>query len=58
MIEDEHKGNADKVKSERDRVMSKFGWAWLQVTPLCQEYAQNVCFLIDSTSTGSNLTVV
>lgn len=58
MIEDEYKGNENMVRSERDQVMSKFGWAWLQVTPLCQDYTRNVSFFLFSSSPRRILTAV
>jgi hypothetical protein len=31
-----------ELKSKRDLIMTKYQWAWRQVTPLCEEYAKNV----------------
>lgn len=30
-----------ELTSKRDTIMSKYQWAWRQVTPLCEEYAKN-----------------
>lgn len=32
----------DELKSKRDAIMTKYGWAWRQVTPLCEEYVKDV----------------
>lgn len=31
-----------ELKSKREPTMSTYGWAWRQVTPLCEEYSKNV----------------
>lgn len=35
---------ADKgeLTSKRDPIMTRYQWAWRQVTPLCEEYVKNV----------------
>lgn len=30
------------LKSKRDAIMTKYQWAWRQVTPLCEEYVKDV----------------
>jgi len=47
MLEDEYPGNSSLVRVKRDQVMSKFGWAWMQVTPLCEEYSKNETFKVE-----------
>lgn len=41
MLEDttEDKG---ELTSKRDAIMTKYQWAWRQVTPLCEEYTKDV----------------
>ena len=46
MLEDTIRDKGE-LKSKRDTIMTKYQWAWRQVTPLCEEYAKDV-------STGSN----
>lgn len=31
-----------ELKNKRDVIMTKYQWAWRQVTPLCEEYTKNV----------------
>jgi len=44
MLEDDIPGNAAVIRVKRDKTMSQFGWAWKQVTPLCEEYSKNEAF--------------
>jgi len=44
MVEDDNQGNTSAIHSKRDQVMDQFGWAWVQVTPLCEEYNRNEAF--------------
>lgn len=36
-----------ELTGKRDAIMSKYQWAWRQVTPLCEEYAKNDDFKED-----------
>jgi len=31
-----------ELKNKRDAIMTKYQWAWRQVTPLCEEYVKDV----------------
>ena len=46
VLEDEDPENTPLIRAKRDEVMSQFGWAWKQVTPLCGEYAKNVLSIL------------
>lgn len=35
-------GDKGELTSKRDAIMTKYQWAWRQVTPLCEEYAKDV----------------
>lgn len=44
-----------ELTSKRDSIMTKYQWAWRQVTPLCEEYAKNVSHRFQQASPTTNV---
>lgn len=51
MLEDTIRDKGE-LTNARDAIMTKYQWAWRQVTPLCEEYVKNVSTQISDERTG------